>query len=775
MVYFANRSAPRNDDLSRAESIARGLFPHQVEGVAFLLRRRRAILADDMGLGKTRQAIIAMRHAAPVGPYLVVCPASVKRNWAREIEAVLPGAPVRILDGDSPPIAVEDDGVSGAAAVDGRGAGRPHSPGSVQLDLWGGAAQARGPLPRHAWVVVNYDILGRLVDTLMHVPWSGLIFDEAQYIKNHRSQRSRHARRLVEAAAERRPGSPVVYALTGTPLMNRPRDLFPLLQLVGHPMGRSFLSFAKRYCAAHHNGYGWVTDGASNLEELAAQLQGVMLRRAKTDVLELPPKLRTWLEVDVPRGTGAAGMREVVRILLRVTNRADRVTQGNEARGRLIAHLTTVRRELAVAKVDHTIDLIESAVEQGEKVVVFSCFDEPLKRIHRHFADRSVLLTGATPASRRQELVDRFQDDEGVRVFVANIHAGGVGLNLTAARQVIFNDLDWVPANHWQAEDRAYRIGQTNTVYVTYVGAAGTVDDFVRELLMVKTALIESVVDGRALQEAATRDVLSELERLIGDLSPQLADLRLEDLDEDGVAAVLENAVRVFESEHAPLLAAVAGRETSAGAEREPTAAMRRALRILADVLAAPAVRRFRVVSRVRGHDRGGPADVVPLAYEITARENAMRTRHTLSSRSNPTCGPGLARIRTSHERHLLAALALLLLSPVPGAAQDPPRIVSAEEARRYVGSTVTVCDSVASATFASRSRGQPTFLNLAKAYPNQVFTVVIWGDDRNRFPEPPERVYRHRRICVTGRLTTYRGTPQIVVREPTAAKLQGR
>nr|PZN88935.1 MAG: hypothetical protein DIU52_15520 [bacterium] len=81
MVYFANRSAPRNDDLSRAESIARGLFPHQVEGVAFLLRRRRAILADDMGLGKTRQAIIAMRHAAPVGPYLVVCPASVKRNW----------------------------------------------------------------------------------------------------------------------------------------------------------------------------------------------------------------------------------------------------------------------------------------------------------------------------------------------------------------------------------------------------------------------------------------------------------------------------------------------------------------------------------------------------------------------------------------------------------------------------------------------------------------------------------------------------------------------
>src|SRR5690606_10817643 len=150
-------------------------------------------------------------------------------------------------------------------------------------------------------------------DALVRVPWAGLIFDEAHYIKNHRSQRSRHARRLVDAASERRPGGPAVYALTGTPRTNRPRDLFPLLQLAGHPMGRSFLSFAKRYCAAHHNGYGWVTDGASNLEELAVQLQGVMLRRAKTDVLELPPKLRTWLAVDVPAryrcGRDARGRR----------------------------------------------------------------------------------------------------------------------------------------------------------------------------------------------------------------------------------------------------------------------------------------------------------------------------------------------------------------------------------------------------------------------------------------------------------------------------------
>jgi len=114
------------------------------------------------------------------------------------------------------------------------------------------------------------------------VRWQGLIFDEAHYLKNHTSARSRFARMLALDQG----GDAVVHALTGTPLSNRPRDLFPLLQLVQHPLGKSFLSFAKRYCAATQNDYGWVTDGASNLEELTAQLHGIMIRRRKDTVLE---------------------------------------------------------------------------------------------------------------------------------------------------------------------------------------------------------------------------------------------------------------------------------------------------------------------------------------------------------------------------------------------------------------------------------------------------------------------------------------------------------
>ena len=537
--------------LTRATRLADGLFPHQVEGIAFLLRRRRAILADDMGLGKTRQAIIALRTAEPGGPYLVVCPASVKRNWAREIATALPQATVRIIGGKS--------------------------------DV--------APLDAE-WIVVNYDILAAHADRLAAHRWAGIVFDEAHYVRNHQSQRSKHSRKLVDATPD-----PVVYALTGTPLTNRPRDLFPLLQLCGHTLGRSFLSFAKRYCAAYQNDYGWVTDGASNLDELAVQLHGLMLRRSKDDVLELPPKLRTWLPVDVPAGTAAKEIANVVRLLLNRNVDGGRRRSNDAAdRGRLLALLSTARLKLAAAKVAHTIEFVENAVEQGEKVIVFSCFDEPVKKVRERFGDAAVLLTGATPTAKRQEVVDRFQNDESVRVFVANIIAGGIGLNLTSARHVVFNDLDWVPANHWQAEDRAYRIGQTNTVHVTYLTGTDTIDDFVRALLQVKAGIVDAVVEGKALADGAGGNVLDELQRLLHTLSPRLADVKLDDLDEDDVARLLREAVAAAEREknatHAP--------HDVVASPSMPSEAMKQALRLLAQALAAPDVRKYRIASSSR-------------------------------------------------------------------------------------------------------------------------------------------------------------------------------
>ena len=545
--------SPNDPDLAfrKATELASGLFPHQIEGVAFLLGRRRAILADDMGLGKTRQAVVALKHVAPNGPYLVVCPASVKRNWAREITMAAPNASTHLIE---------------------RGSQFPERPD---------------------WVIINYDILAKHIEALGRQHWSGLVFDEAHYLKNHTSVRSRFARQLADQARSGKGIEPAVYLLTGTPLTNRPRDLFVLLQLVGHSLGRSFLGFAKRYCAAERNDYGWQTGGASNIEELTVQLHGVMLRRAKDQVLALPPKLRTWLSLDVPKGTGVSDMRKVVELLISEERVAPASTIGDRRlRGRLLGAVTKARQKLAGVKLTATLDFVTGAVEQGEKVIVFSCFEEPLQHLAGQLRGSAVLVTGRTPASQRQSIVDRFQQDDSVRVFLANIIAGGVGLNLTAATQVVFNDLDWVPANHWQAEDRAYRIGQARTVNVTYMIAANTIDDFVRTVLETKAALVSAVVDGRAMAPGLSGDVLDELQRAIRAVSSELSDAPQSADSEDLIDRLLRRARLDLDLE--------ASRTRDRGVRvRTPdeAAALTRALETLARALSGPSVERYRFAS----------------------------------------------------------------------------------------------------------------------------------------------------------------------------------
>ncbi len=524
--------------LTRAEEIAKGLYPHQIEGIAFLLGRRRALLADDMGLGKTRQSVIAMVEAEAEGPYLVICPASVKRNWAREIQLVLPAAEPAVV-GPAPLPAIEFQD----------------------------------------WIIINYEILGKHLEGLLAFDWKGIVFDEAHYLKNHQSQRSRNAAKLVKSIQH----EPIVHALTGTPMTNRPRDLFPLLRLMNHPLGKSFLSFAKRYCDAYQGEYGLVADGASNIEELTVQLHGVMLRRTKNEVLDLPPKVRTWLDVEL-HPVAIQHFNNAVREFLTKFDAPESIdmiqdSPENPERRQAVGRLTTARRKLAFAKCRHTIKFVENALEQGEKVILFTTFLNTLERFHKHFGDQAVVVSGEVPVEERQNRVDRFQNDENVKLFIANMHVAGVGINLTAGRQIVFNDLDWVPANHWQAEDRAYRIGQTGTVNVTYMIARGTVDEFVKTVLETKAALMDALVEGTVLiageDGEVQADVLSELKRMMNALS-----VHTDEVETSQLLDVLQKASNTYLDENAAHL-------------REATRAQLRpyseeAIRTLAQVLAGP-------------------------------------------------------------------------------------------------------------------------------------------------------------------------------------------
>ena len=458
---------------SNLASIAAGsLYPHQADGIAFLISKKRAILADDMGLGKTRQAIVALEANSPEGMVLVVCPASLKLNWKREILMVDPKARIEVL------------GVDEQAVSD----------------------------PR--WVIVNYDILGKHAERLHAIEWAGIILDEAHFIKNA-SKRTSHCLKLLGVQADARApiiGPDFLFLLTGTPMTNRPKDLFNLLRCVGHPSARSFLSFAKRYCDAYRNDYAWVTTGASNLDELNLLMKEVSIRRRKDEVLDLPPKIRSWVPVDISGSSTAFAAIERFLAWYVATD----PSQPNDTA--FLSRLTKVRTALHKAKHKVVSERIRDVVDAGEKVVVFTCFREGLERHLGKLGDAAVTITGSDTPEQRMEAVDRFQSDESVRVALCNIIAGGVGITLTAGTHVIFQDLDWVPANHAQAEDRCYRLGQKTRVTVEYFIAAGTLDTYIAKLLEQKMRLITAV----EADEAPNKSILAEIQDGLRQLAPAL-------------------------------------------------------------------------------------------------------------------------------------------------------------------------------------------------------------------------------------------------------------
>ena len=444
------------------------LYPHQADGVAFLLSKKRAILADDMGLGKTRQAIVAMEAGTPEGTILVVCPASLKLNWKREILMVDAEASVEVL----------------------------------------GVDKDQSNAPR--WVIVNYDLLSKYAERLHTVNWAGIILDEAHFIKNA-SKRTSHCLKLLGVQAEARAaliGPDYVFLLTGTPMTNRPKDLFNLLRCVGHPSARSFLSFAKRFCDAYRNDYGWVTTGASNLDELNLLMKETSIRRMKDEVLDLPPKVRSWVPVDISASKVALN---AIDSFLSWYSQTD-PSQPNDTE--FLARLTKVRTSLHKAKFNAVSERIKDVIATGEKVIVFTCFTDGIERHKKKLGDQAVTITGSATSKQRTDAVDSFQDDPIVRVILCNIIAGGVGITLTAGTHVIFQDLDWVPANHAQAEDRCYRMGQDHRVTVEYFHAAGTLDGYIAELLKQKMSLIAAVEADEVPDQSFLADIQDGLRRL---------------------------------------------------------------------------------------------------------------------------------------------------------------------------------------------------------------------------------------------------------------------
>jgi SWI/SNF-related matrix-associated actin-dependent regulator of chromatin subfamily A-like protein 1 len=417
---------------------------HQKEAIKSLVENKKFILADDMGLGKTTSTIIAALETG-AKKVLIICPASLKINWQREIENYS-NKPTSIIEGKK-----WEDG---------------------------------------DFIIINYDIIKNFHDekkksdsVLLKTKFDLVIIDEAHYIQNKQAQRTKLINDFVSNVDR-------LWLLTGTPITSRPINYFNLLNLIECPVAKNWMAYVKRYCNGFQFQAGrrkiWNVSGASNLEELRDRTAPLVLRRLKENVLDLPDKIITPVYLRLKSKEYEALMGEYY----------DWYDKNGESDSLTLqfTKLTKVRQVIAEEKVASTIEICENIVEQGKKVIVFTNFTKTLEMILEHFGKKAVRLDGQMSQKERQMSVDRFQNEEDVMVFVGNIKAAGVGITLTAGEAVVMNDLSFLPSDHSQAEDRSYRYGQKNNVLVYYPIFDNTVEGIIYDILKKKKDIFETVM-----------------------------------------------------------------------------------------------------------------------------------------------------------------------------------------------------------------------------------------------------------------------------------------
>jgi SWI/SNF-related matrix-associated actin-dependent regulator 1 of chromatin subfamily A len=448
-------------------------FSFQKVAVEFAATKKNALIADDLGIGKTVEAIGIINLDPQVKNVLIVCPASLRINWERELTKWL----------------VRDMSV---AIANGKG------------------------LPETAVVVINYDILGKHIAALKARKFDLIVLDEAHMIKSRTALRSKLTREIIESqTVECRK-----VFLTGTPIKNRPVELWNLLNLLDSQTWGNFFGYAKQYCNAKrvHIGRGrWVWDfsGASNLEELQARLRlTLMIRRLKSEVLDLPPKVRQVIEIPENGFKGFIAREnqtlqrytdsiDELRAEVVLAEASDNKAAYDSAVSRLknetdvaFTEMSKLRHELAVAKVPAIVEHAKLVLESTSKLIIFAHHLDVLAKLTEELAEfNPVKLTGEMSKEARQLSVDSFQTDPSVRVFVGSILAAGVGITLTAASVEIFAELPWVPADLIQAEDRAYRIGTTDKVLVQHLVIDGSLDAKMAKTIVAKQNVIDKALD----------------------------------------------------------------------------------------------------------------------------------------------------------------------------------------------------------------------------------------------------------------------------------------
>ena len=482
------------------KKIMKKLYPFQRDGVKYIQKKKgRVLLADDQGLGKSVTVAAWLALNPDKRPVVIVCPAGLKLHWKKEIRKWVKGESVVVLDHKTPnPIMLE----------------------------------------RKSVIIVNYDILGSFTKQrnynknsrkwsrghkLNHNCWATfilakspmvLVLDEVHRIKNSAAQQTKAVQYLSKVGR-----IPHVIAISGTPVINAPVEIYNALELINPHVIPSFYSFTRRYCKPKLTRWGWTYTGAENTEELNRALTRLfMLRRTKEDVKHDLPDLpdKNPPKVILLGLTNRKEYQEAENDFLEYVKRSRGQRAYKKAqRAEFLTKMAYLRRLTATGKIKKGVKWIKRFFKNnpGEKLVLFAIHRNVVRDVAREFPGEVVTITGSTPSNERERAVHLFQNNKRIRLLIGNIRAAGVGLTLTAASNLAFLEFAITPAEINQASDRIHRIGQDKTVTIHFLAAKGTIEQKLVERLANKDSIIASVIDGQPRKPRTLfTDLLKSLE-----------------------------------------------------------------------------------------------------------------------------------------------------------------------------------------------------------------------------------------------------------------------
>ncbi|EAR82842.2 helicase carboxy-terminal domain protein (macronuclear) [Tetrahymena thermophila SB210] len=479
------------------------LYNFQKQGVQFGLKNNgRVLIADEMGVGKTIQAICLASCYKSAWPLLIICPSSLKYNWKEEI-----------VKWAYPPLK------------------------EMQVQILSKQAEEIYIMTRV--LIVSYDLAPKVEEKIKRFKTNIVIADEAHYLKNAQAKRTNSLLPILQKIKH-------VILLTGTPAFARPKEMFTLLSIIRPDIFKTFKSFGDRYCDPKPARFGGGIDytGSTNEKELFYILKKtIMIRRLKQDVLsQLPSKRRKKVHVNVdPK------ILSEIQAILNQTNKSsleqlfEQAQKQNESSNEeqngsssMFSALSLCYQLSGQAKLHELKNYIKDLLENDIKIIVFAHHNEMLNQLENFVQNelqlKFIRIDGKVAPKERHERVQQFQTDPQVKVAILSLLAASTGLTLTASSNIVFAEMNWTPAIMQQAEDRAHRIGQENSVLCHYILGEKTLDDLLYKKIEQKIAIVSNILDGES--KALKIDEVQKAEnenQIMGDDNNQYIEEDIED------------------------------------------------------------------------------------------------------------------------------------------------------------------------------------------------------------------------------------------------------